>query len=273
MIIKVFPALPLFTKDEQSLFKGICMEFIPGTSGLCTDKGDNPVYLMNKVLPMIRADMTPGGNKEHSYYSDYVRKKYPISLPRCRKKFIVQVIRCSSLWEQLVPGMGGRAVPIASRLSVIGRISSPMRSVLCLLIIVLAVLACGCTSSAPAPTPAVQTTSSAPVIPDLTGTWAGPMKGYDEGIGFSDYSNATMQFIVTGQEDRLFNGRLVFTINGIQESVSVAGVIARDGRSFSMAEKDNGYTTGRILSEDEIELTYLHDATPYSAAIDTLKRE
>ena len=147
-----------------------------------------------------------------------------------------------------------------------------MRSVLCLLVIVLAVLACGCTSSAPAPTPVIQTTSSAPVIPDLTGTWSGPMKGYDEGVGFSDYSNATMQFIVTDQKDRIFAGRLLFTINGTQESIGVAGVIAPDGKSFVMAEKDNGYTIGRILSKDEIELTYLHDATPYSAAIDTLRR-
>jgi hypothetical protein len=110
------------------------------------------------------------------------------------------------------------------------------------------------------------------VIPDLTGTWAGPMTGYDEGAGFSDYSNATMQFIVTDQKDRIFAGQLLFTINGTQESIGVAGVIAPDGKSFVMAEKDNGYTIGRILSKDEIELTYLHDATPYSAAIDTLRR-
>jgi hypothetical protein len=110
------------------------------------------------------------------------------------------------------------------------------------------------------------------VIPDLTGTWAGPMKGYDEGTGFSDYSNATMQFVVTEQKDRIFSGRLVFTFNGTQESIGVAGVIAPDGKSFVMAEKDNGYSTGWILPDNGIELTYLHETTPYSAAIDTLKR-
>jgi hypothetical protein len=149
-----------------------------------------------------------------------------------------------------------------------------MRSVLCILLVVIAILACGCTSSspAPAPAPAVPATSAVPVIPDLTGTWAGPMRGYDEGTGFSDYANETMQFIVTDQKDRIFAGRLVFTFNGTQESVGVAGAIAPDGRSFAMAEKENGYTTGRILSGNEIELTYLHDVSPYSAAIDTLKR-
>jgi hypothetical protein len=147
-----------------------------------------------------------------------------------------------------------------------------MRSILCLLIVILAVLASGCTSSVPAPTLVVQTTASAPVIPDLTGTWAGSMSGYDEGIGFTDYANETMTFIVTDQKDRIFSGRLVFTYNGTQESVGVAGVISRDGRSLTMTEKDNGYTFGQILPDNEIELTYLHDTTPYSAAIDTLKR-
>jgi hypothetical protein len=98
------------------------------------------------------------------------------------------------------------------------------------------------------------------------------MRGYDEGIGFSGYSNETMQLVVTDQKDRIFAGKLVFVYNGTQESVGAAGVIAPDGRSFTMTEKDNGYTTGRFISNDEIELAYLHDGTPYSAAIDTLKR-
>ena len=151
-----------------------------------------------------------------------------------------------------------------------------MRSVLCILIVVLAVIACGCTSPDPAQTPSsapgIEATIAPPVIPDLTGTYTGPMRGYDEGTGFSDYSNETMKFIVTDQKDRIFAGRLVFTFNGTQESVGVAGVIAPDGKSFVMAEKDNGYTTGWILPDNGIELAYLHDATPYSAAIDTLKR-
>jgi hypothetical protein len=147
-----------------------------------------------------------------------------------------------------------------------------MRFVLCILIIVLGVLACGCTSSSTttAPVPSIPT---APVIPDLTGTWAGPMKGYDEGTGFTEYPNLTMVLVVTDQKDRIFAGQLVFTTkDGSRESIGTAGVISSDGRTFSMAEKDSGYTTGRILSKDELELTYLHEATPYSAAIDTLKR-
>ena len=147
-----------------------------------------------------------------------------------------------------------------------------MRSVLCILIVVFAVLACGCTSSAPAPAPVVQTPPAAPVIPDLTGTWTGTMKGYDESVGISESSNSTMEFIVTDQKDRIFAGRILLTNNGTRQSIGVAGAISRDGRSFSMAEKDDGYAIGQILSQDEIEFTYLHDVTPYSVSIDTLRR-
>ncbi|MGB7789330.1 MAG: hypothetical protein WBL42_11285 [Methanoregula sp.] len=77
MIIKLFLALPLFTKYEQSLFEDICMEFISGASGLCTDNGNNPVYLMYKVLAVVRADTAPGGNKQHMYYLDYCQEKVP----------------------------------------------------------------------------------------------------------------------------------------------------------------------------------------------------
>ena len=87
MIIKVFPALPLFTKDEQPLFKDICMEFVSGTSGLCTDNGDDLFHLMYKVLAMIRVNTTPGGYKQHTHHSDAVRKKYPISPSIVKKLF------------------------------------------------------------------------------------------------------------------------------------------------------------------------------------------
>jgi hypothetical protein len=69
MIVQVFLALPLFTKDEQPFFKDICVEFIPGTSRLCTDKGHNPANLIHKILAMIRVNTTPGCNEQHTYNS------------------------------------------------------------------------------------------------------------------------------------------------------------------------------------------------------------
>jgi len=77
MIIKMSPALPLFTKYEQPLFKHVGMEFVSGASRLCTDEGNNTTHLMNKVLVILRANTTPGGNEQHTQCSDPVRKKYP----------------------------------------------------------------------------------------------------------------------------------------------------------------------------------------------------
>ena len=59
MIVKMFLALPLFAKDKQPFIKDIGMEFIPGTSGLCTDKGNNSFHLKSKFLAMFRSNTTP----------------------------------------------------------------------------------------------------------------------------------------------------------------------------------------------------------------------
>jgi hypothetical protein len=77
MIVKVFLAHPLFAKDKQPFIKDIGMEFVSGTTGLCTDKGNNPVHLMDKVLAMCRMNTAPGCYKQHTYSSDCIRKKYP----------------------------------------------------------------------------------------------------------------------------------------------------------------------------------------------------
>jgi len=60
MIVKMFLALPLFAKDEQSFFKDIGMEFISGTSRLCTDKGNYSFNLKSKILAIIDMNTTPG---------------------------------------------------------------------------------------------------------------------------------------------------------------------------------------------------------------------
>ena len=39
-----------------------------------------------------------------------------------------------------------------------------------------------------------------------------------------------------------------------------------------MTEKGGGYCFGDVLGQDEIELTYMQDGSPYSIAIDSLKR-
>jgi|GEM_PF-6774387 len=43
-------------------------------------------------------------------------------------------------------------------------------------------------------------------------------------------------------------------------------------RSARLIDDINGYTSGEFTGNDEIQLTHIDDAQPYSAALDTLKK-
>jgi hypothetical protein len=151
-----------------------------------------------------------------------------------------------------------------------------MKTAFTILLVVAAVLASGCMAPAPAApvTTSLPGTAAVQAITDLTGNWTGPMKGYDERTGFTDYPNMTIRLTVTEQHDRLFSGYLVFNdTSGEESSTVVAGAISRDGRTLAIVEKDSGYSFGTIISDNEIEMTYMTDATPYSIAVDSFKRE
>ena len=151
-----------------------------------------------------------------------------------------------------------------------------MKTALAILVIVLAVLACGCTSPKESSAPAAATSLATPapaVVPALAGTWTGPMAGYDEGTGFTDYNSTVMSMVVTEQHGRIFTGSFTFGMTGTESRYPVAGVIGRDGRTFSVVEKENGYMSGTIVADNEIELVWMDDKTPFGVAIDTLKRE
>jgi hypothetical protein len=147
-----------------------------------------------------------------------------------------------------------------------------MKTAFIILAVIFAVLACGCTATAPS-SPAATTAAptAAPVIPNLTGTWTGTMLGYQEDLGFTNYNNAPMTMVVTEQQGRFFAGNLKFGMNST-ETIAMAGVISRDGRTFSLVENANGYTTGEFTGTDTIELTHVDDAEPFGVALDTLKR-
>jgi len=147
------------------------------------------------------------------------------------------------------------------------------------LLIILAVITCGCTSPAPVATPATTTqavstpaaaTTQAP--PDITGTWNGPMTGYESGIRFTDYGNYPMTMNVTGQQGRIFAGTFTFTDANGSMSTGFSGVIGRDGRTLTIPQESGGYSFGEIISPTEIELTYVDDGTHSTSAIDTLRK-
>lgn len=147
-----------------------------------------------------------------------------------------------------------------------------MKTVFTILLIVIAVIACGCTAAAPAAPAAAPAEKTAPSIPDLTGTWTGPMQGYDQGTGFSDYPGLGVLMNITEQQGRVFAGRIAFSTNGTTSVSGFAGVIGRDGRTLSITEEAGGYCSGTIVGDDEIELVYMEDGSPYSVAIDSFKR-
>jgi len=148
------------------------------------------------------------------------------------------------------------------------------------LIMVMAVLACGCTAASPvSTTPVPSATPSgtlqatvAPAIPNLTGTWTGPMQGYDESEGFTDHPFLTLVMTVSEQHGRVFSGHIVFRMNGTETKSGFAGVVGRDNRTLTIAQHDGGYSTGEVLAPDEIELVYMKDGSPYSISIDSFKR-
>lgn len=135
------------------------------------------------------------------------------------------------------------------------------------ILLILAVLACGCTT-APQAAPAQKETA----IPNLIGTWTGPLAGYEESIGFTDYNKTRMSMVVTGQEGRIIAGHFIFTFSGSESIVPMAGVIGHDGRTVSLVEKDNGYSHGTLIADDEFEFIWAKDTTPFGTALNVLKR-
>ncbi len=146
-----------------------------------------------------------------------------------------------------------------------------MKIAIVILLVMLAALACGCTSTAPTAVPAATTPAAAAATPDLIGTWTGQMQGYEERIGYTDYNKMPITMVVTEQHGRIFSGHITFGVNST-DTLPMAGVISRDGKTFAMVENINGYTTGDLTGADTMEMTHIDDADPYSAALDTLKR-
>lgn len=110
-------------------------------------------------------------------------------------------------------------------------------------------------------------------IPNLVGNWTGPYTEYNSDSGFSGEKDGMFFLNITEQNDRIFIGFTRFTDGkDIDVQKDIAGVINAEGTGFSLAEQDNGYSTGIITGQDELELTYLNDRDPISVAIDTFTR-
>ena len=91
-------------------------------------------------------------------------------------------------------------------------------------------------------------------VPNLVGNWTGSSNGYFNEDGVVKLSeNENISIVITEQKDRLF-------------------AIGLDNKALYIAEFDQGYDMGTIISDDEIELIYLADGETGRAFIDRLHR-
>ena len=136
------------------------------------------------------------------------------------------------------------------------------------ILVMLAMLICGCTTTPPTG----EKPPIAPKIPNILGNWSGKMTGYVNGQGFTDYSGTQITMMVTGQKDRIFTGKFVYT-EVSWEPTSFAGVIGPDGMTLTIVEQEGGYSYGTFIGPDEIDLVYADNAVPFNVAIDSLRRD
>jgi hypothetical protein len=110
-------------------------------------------------------------------------------------------------------------------------------------------------------------------VPDLVGNWTGTQNAYIAENGVYKLSeNETTNLVIIEQKDRLFTGYLTYPLNGKEIVESFAGSIGLDNKMLYIAELNEGYDFGTIISDDEIELIYLADGEKGRNVIDKLRR-
>ena len=134
-----------------------------------------------------------------------------------------------------------------------------MKKILCLTLLVLIFLATGI---------------SAAKVPELLGKWTGLESWYGEINGSAKLTeNESLNVTIVEQKNRLFTGNLTYKLeNGTEIVEGFAGAIGLDNKTLYFAEFNEGYDMGTIISNDEIELIYLHDGKMAETTIGRLHR-
>jgi hypothetical protein len=110
-------------------------------------------------------------------------------------------------------------------------------------------------------------------VPVLLGNWTGSWSAYDEGIGYSATENGSLTLTFVEQEGRIFAGNITYKLdNETEMTEGFAGAIGSDDKSIYIAEFEEGYSLGTLISDDLMELIYLLDGKNASVAIDRLYR-
>lgn len=110
-------------------------------------------------------------------------------------------------------------------------------------------------------------------VPNLVGNWTGSQNAYvAENGSYKLLENESTSLVITEQKDRLFTGYVTYPSNGKEIVENLAGAIGLDNKTFHIAELNEGYDFGTIISVDEIELIYLEDGENGRTVINTLYR-
>jgi hypothetical protein len=109
---------------------------------------------------------------------------------------------------------------------------------------------------------------------NLTGNWTGLGNGwYSDNGTIKPTEKGSVNATIEMQTDRLFTGNLTYKDkNGTVIVEGFAGAIDYDNKKLYIAEFIEGYDIGTIISNDEIELIYLHDGKMGDIEIDRLHR-
>lgn len=110
-------------------------------------------------------------------------------------------------------------------------------------------------------------------VPNLVGNWTGSQNAYiAENGSYKLLENESTSLVIIEQKDRLFAGYVTYPSDGKEIVENLAGAIGLDNKTFYMAELNEGYDFGTIISSDKIELIYLADGELGRTVINTLYR-
>ena len=134
-----------------------------------------------------------------------------------------------------------------------------------IVLVMLAILACGCMTQAPTAQTTSPTVTVLQDIPDLTGTWSGITAGHLKSSGFDEGS--PFQMNITTQKGRAFTGMKVYEWpEGKFNIENVSGVIAPTGEIY-FADDVKGVNLARLTDQNTMEIIYLEDGPGEAKAL------
>lgn len=110
-------------------------------------------------------------------------------------------------------------------------------------------------------------------LPDLVGNWTGSATGHSKEAGFFEEPLGAYRLVIHEQQGRLFYGTLHYPYEGSDWSVDFSGGIGPDMETLYIAEYDEGFNIGKMLSPDELEIIYIETSEKGMIGIDTFVRE